>query len=1321
MPKAKKPTVDNEPSGPLVVGIGASAGGIQALSEFFSNAPKDAGIVYVVILHLSPDHDSHLAHVLQQVTELPVTQVTKETKIRPDHVYVVPPDKSLTLADHKIIVKPIKTVEERRAPVDIFFRTLADTHGPNAVGVILSGTGANGSMGLKRIKEFGGATFAQNPREAEFNEMPRNSIATDLVDMILPVAEIPQHIVKYRDRVGRIHIPEEPADRPYDQQSTLRDIFTQLRVRTGHDFSNYKRPTMLRRIERRISVKNLDDLSEYASYLRENPDEANALLKDLLISVTNFFRDKKAFDALEKRVLRKLFSSAHPTKPIRIWVAGCATGEEAYSIAMIASELTASGIDGPPVQIFATDIDEQAIAIAREGVYTLNDAAHVSPERLRRFFTKEGDNYRVRREIRETILFAHHNLIKDPPFSHLDLVTCRNLLIYLNHAAQERVMETIHFALRPGGYFFVGSSESVDGSSDLYTPVDKEHHIFQSRQVATRPFPVPESVPIYRATIPAKQENGRKPTDSLERMTYNDLHLRLVEEFAPPSVVINQDYDIVHVSESAGKYMIVAGGEPTNNLLRLIRPDLRLELRTALFQATQQHTNVEVRGINVRINSHEEKVNLLVRPVTAESDTARGFILVAFEQADGAEQAPRTGDYVPPEPVAQQLEEELVRSRTQLQSALEQSEVQAEELRASNEELQAMNEELRSSAEELETSKEELQSINEELTTVNQELKVKIDELSHTNNNFTNLLSSIDIGVIFLDRSLRVNLFSPAASRIFNLISSDVGRPLSDITSRLNYGNLAKDADQVLEKLQTVEREVDTADGQTFVMRVFPYRTIEDRINGVVLTFVDITERTTAQRLVHQSEQRLQQMVNIPLVGVLTFDYDGNFVEANDAFLKIIGYTRREFVDGHFTWRTFTPPEYIEQSESMMQSLLTTGTGGPYEKEYIRKDGSRVWLMFIASNIGDGRIVEFAIDVSARKEAERRAAVFEQGNRNIVNSIEDYAIFAMDNNRTVTSWSRGAESTFGWTPDEIVGKSGDLIFTPEDKKARIPEKEAATAVLEGRAPDERYHMRKDGSRFYASGVMTPLRDDSAALQGFVKIARDMTSKMAAEKALNDREMLQKLVAGQEEERARLARDLHDELGQQLTVMRLKLQTLKANYLASELYSELEEIEEIAGNIDVGVDHITWELRPLALEDLGLVTALEKYIKDWCRHSSVDCELIGSSLKKTRFKPEVETNLYRIVQEALNNVAKHARAKHVEVMFERRDDMLVLVIEDDGKGFNTKNRKLMNKGLGLTGMRERAALIGGSLEIESAPKNGTTIFAKVPAAWALLSK
>jgi two-component system CheB/CheR fusion protein len=962
-----------KPEGFLIVGLGASAGGIQALREFFQRVPADSQIAYVVILHLSPDHDSQLAHVLQTVAHIPVTQVTEKVGIAPNHIYVVSPNQHLVMEKEFIVPSPNLHVEERRAPVDIFFRTLADAHGARAACVVLSGTGANGSMGLKRVKERGGVAYVQNPMEAEFNEMPRNAIATELVDEVLPVAEMPARLLAYRNSLGTVDIPVEAENGAEQQQHALREVFTYLRMRTGHDFSNYKQATLLRRIERRINVRSLPDLPSYATFLQQHPDESQALLKDLLISVTNFFRDKKPFQALEQDVLPAIFHQKKANDTVRIWVAGCATGEEAYSLAMLVAERTLGVLDAPRVQIFATDIDEAAIAVAREGLYTLNDAADVSPKRLLRFFTKEGDSYRVQRELREMVLFANHNFLKDPPFSRLDLVTCRNVLIYLNQAAQARVMETFHFALRPGGFLFLGSSESVDAGSELYATVSRENHIYRARQVALPHYPVPEAVPAASQHSPGVVLKPHEAERQPNRLALGELHQQLLEQYAPPSLVVNEDYDILHMSEKVGSYLEFSGGEPTRNLLRLIRPELRLELRTALHQAVQRQTAIEAHNILWTKDGERQSLTIRVRPVTKEGHAAAGFILVIFEptqQQSTVEKVVLRTD----EPLVQHLEADLIQMKAQLRYSAEQYEYQAEELRASNEEFQAINEELRSAAEELETSKEELQSINEELRTVNQELKVKIDEISVTSNNLQNLINSAGVATIFLDRTFCIQLYTPAAQQFFNLIPTDYGRPISDITHRLHYDELLADAETVLHKLTLLEREIATTDHRTFLMRMLPYRTAEDRIQGVVLTLFDITERKQAEEIVQASERRLQRMLNVPSVGMLTFDYTNTLLRANDAFLAMVGYSREEFDARTFTWLDFTPPEHIEASQQTMAQLRQTGRGGPYEKEYFRKDGSRIWLMFVAADLGDGTIAEYAIDVSTGKLAEEAVA-----------------------------------------------------------------------------------------------------------------------------------------------------------------------------------------------------------------------------------------------------------------------------------------------------------------------------------------------------------
>jgi two-component system CheB/CheR fusion protein len=1219
----------------LVVGLGASAGGIKAFKDFFSHVPADSGMAYVVILHLSPDHESKLAEILQLASRIPVTQVEDRVVVEPNHVYVIPPNKSLSMKDGHLALSEIKGFEERRAPVDIFFRTLAEANESRAACVILSGTGPNGSMGLKRIKEKGGIALAQDPKEAEYADMPRNAIATGFIDYILPVADIPAKIIAYKENLGNISIPPEPLERPEADEQALRDIFTQLRVRTGHDFSNYKRATVLRRIERRINVHELPDLPAYTRYMDDHPEEAQALLKDLLISVTNFFRDAETFKALEHNVIPKIFEGEYEGDSVRVWVPGCATGEEAYSLAMLLAEYSANSLSAPSVQVFATDIDEQAIAYARDGFYTDADVADVSPERLRRFFTKESDGYRVRRDLREMVLFASHNLIKDPPFSHLHLVSCRNLLIYLNRTAQDRAMEVLHFALRPGGFLYLGLSESVNGATDLFLPFDKENHIYLSRAVATRmSLPIPDLPLTARVDLRAREERTQE-TKALERLSYVDLHQRMLEQYGPPSVVVNENYDIVHLSEHAGRYLQLAGGEPSHNLLKIVRPELRLELRTALHQATQRQTSVEARGLLVNSG---ELINLIVHPVFREGDPARGFILVIFDEVAKdaiSSSAAIVASVGGVEPAVRHLEDELERVKAQLRATVEQYEVQHEELKASNEELQAMNEELRSAAEELETGKEELQSVNEELTTVNQELKIKIEELSQANNDFQNLMASTEIGTIFLDRSLRVKLFTPRAREIFNLIPADINRPLLDISHKLDYEGFLSDIDRVLDKLLVVEREVQTHEGRWYQMRMLPYRTTEDRIDGVVITLVDITGRKQNEVAVHERDEQLALAQRAARVGFWQLDLERDLSFLGEEWREIMGFT--------------------EATEPKTYTALLRQI---HPEDRLRFDETHKTAMHDKAELN----VEFRINHP------------ELGER-----------WILSRGRKVSP-RNGSDSRL----------HGVVMDITERKKIED----------ELRRTRDRLEMR--------------VRERTAELEKLNQALRaEVTERSTTEKWIRD--LLRQIVTAQEDERGRIARDLHDRMGQQLTVLKLKLESLNSNSgTDGDTKQVISETHAIANRLDSELTFLAWELRPAVLDDLGLVAALANFVQEWSKHHGIAAEFHTTCSNEDRFSAEVETTLYRITQEALNNVFKHSDATHVEVLVERRGDNAVLIVEDNGKGFEVKDN-LPNKrdtnGMGLIGMRERAMLAGGDLEIESSPGKGATIFVRIPSNYA----
>lgn len=902
-----------------VVGLGGSAGSIDALLEFFTAMPPDSGLAFVVVIHLSQEHESLLADLISARTSMRVLQVQDSQKVEPGVVYVIPPGRTIRTMDGTIHLGAMESDRGRHVTVDIFFRTLADTHGAHAAAVVLSGMDGDGAIGIKRIKERGGLTVVQDPQEAAHDGMPSSAISTGMIDWILPVADMPARLQAYFRLGNNLYLPEEDdvtsPNRLLDSsgnndEDLLRDVLNFMHARTGRDFACYKRATVLRRIARRMQVNGIDNLTGYLTCLRVRPGEAGALLQDLLISVTNFFRDSSCFAALAQEI-PALFANKTHNDVVRVWVVATATGEEAYSLAMLLSEY-ARTLQAPPlIQIFATDLDSEAIATARNGMYPSAIRADVSEDRLRRFFVQEHRGYRVRRELREMVLFAVHDALKDSPFSRLDMVTCRNLLIYLNRDAQARLFETFHFSLLPQGYLFLGSSESMDEDTPLFTVVDKKARIYRQRTAPRAGLPVPSAPAMLTLALrAARQDADAGPVvagrafehagqlqalvpDAASRASWGDTHLRLLEHLAAPSILIDRNHDILHLSPQAGAFLQFSGGEPSTNLLRAIHPALRIELRAALYQAAQTRGAVQVDPVLLEPG---QPAAVALRVVPAH-DVGADFFLVVLEGRDAtgpqgvnpAAAALRADD----EPVSRHLDRELERLKQHLRDTVEQFEASTEELKSSNEELQAMNEELRSATEELETSREELQSINEELTTVNHELKGKVDELGLANSDMQNLMDAAAIAIVFLDRELRITRYTPSAVRLFNLIPTDVGRPLSDLTTKLLFPELAADARRVLERLVPVEREVGQSDGRWYVARLLPYRTLEeDRIAGVVLAFIDITERKEAE----QMRIWLAAVVAASADAILSFSPDRSILSWNPGAEKLFGYSEKQAV-----------------------------------------------------------------------------------------------------------------------------------------------------------------------------------------------------------------------------------------------------------------------------------------------------------------------------------------------------------------------------------------------------------------------------------------
>ncbi len=850
-----------------VVGIGASAGGLEALERFLAKVPQDSGMAFVIVQHLDPTHRDIMVELLQRATALPVVQITDRMKVVPNRVYVIPPNRDLSLLHGVLHLLEPAAPRGLRHPIDFFFRSLAEDRQQHGIAVILSGMGSDGALALRAIKEQTGAVFVQEPASAQFDGMPRSAIDSGLVDVVAPVEELPEKILRYFEHIPRLAVGAV-ADPENANKSGLEKVVLLLRTHTGHDFSHYKKSTMYRRIERRMGLHQLDRIADYVRYLRENPQEATLLFKELLIGVTNFFRDPAVWEQLKSEALPELLASRPGGGVLRAWIAGCSTGEEAYSLAIIFREtLEALKPSGQySLQVFATDLDKEAIDTARTGVYPANIAADVSAERLRRFFVQEERGYRAKQEIRETVIFAPQNLVMDPPFTKLDLLCCRNLLIYLEPALQKKLLGLFHYSLNPDGVLVLGSAETTGQKSTLFTTLPGKTRLYRRQNTpqhvelvgfpaafannridlpAASPQPLPEALPA---------PNLQSLTDSL-----------LLRHYTPAAVLTTANGDILYITGKTGKYLEPAVGKANLNLFAMAREGLGGVLFETFNRALRENTTLKVPGIKVGTNGGTQVVDVSVQSLT-EPEALRGTLLVVFRDQPGA--PARRGAQKGSQGSAEasqlaDLNQQLQRSREELQTTREEMQSSQEELKSANEELQSTNEELQSTNEELTTSKEEMQSMNEELQTVNHELQAKVSELSLVGDDMKNLLNSIDIATLFLDAELRVRRFTPLITGIIKLIPGDIGRPITDIVSELEYPELSEDAREVLHSLVAHEAQVLSRDGRWFNVRILPYRTQDNRIDGVVFTFVDISHSKAQERALEEALEALKSRVAV--------------------------------------------------------------------------------------------------------------------------------------------------------------------------------------------------------------------------------------------------------------------------------------------------------------------------------------------------------------------------------------------------------------------------------------------------------------------------
>ena len=824
-----------------IVGIGASAGGLEALVQFFKHVPVSSGMAFVIIQHLDPTQKGMMPELLQRATALKVAQVKDRTKVQPDRVYIIAPNSDMSLLHGTLHLLAPAAPRGLRLPIDFFFRSLAEDQHERSVGIILSGMGSDGTLGLRAIKEKAGVALVQDPATAKFDAMPRSAIEAGLADFVASAEELPGKLIAYQRHLPLIGKTKRPLEEKV--QSALEKIVILLRSHTGHDFTLYRRSTLHRRVERRMGIHQLAKIGAYVQYLQENPQELGILFKELLIGVTSFFRDPTAWQQLAKRALPALLAGRPAGGTLRAWVAGCSTGEEAYSLAIVFTEALKQikSAEKVSLQIYATDLDKDAIDKARQGVFPENIVADVSPARLNRFFVKEQSGYRVNKAIREMIIFAPQNLIMDPPFTKLDILCCRNLLIYLTPELQKKLFPLFHYSLNPHGVLFLGSAESIGGFANMFTPLALKERVFQRNESAS-PGNILDFPAVYvpiQADRPDASTAVRRPAPSLQSLVDELLQVR----FAPPAVLVNDEGDILYICGRTGKYLEPAAGKANWNVIAMVREELRHDLSSALQKVHREKGTVNVRGIKVGSDASTQSVDIMVQALEEPKELSGMMLIVFSHTVMPAETNPGHESEKTSTRSARQaeLELDLRRARENMQASREEMQTSQEELKSTNEELQSTNEELQSTNEELMTSKEEMQSLNEELQTVNTELQAKLDELSGANNDMKNLLNSTDIATVFLDNDLHVRRFTLQAKTIIKFIPSDVGRPITDLASDLLYPGLVTDARKVLRTLVFSEKSITTHDGRWFTVRVMPYRTMDDRIDGVVITFSDIT------------------------------------------------------------------------------------------------------------------------------------------------------------------------------------------------------------------------------------------------------------------------------------------------------------------------------------------------------------------------------------------------------------------------------------------------------------------------------------------------
>jgi len=1383
-----------------IVGIGASAGGLGALQTLITSMPESPGLAWVVILHLDPTKKSLAPEILAKHTTLPVREVEDEPRVRPNRIYLAPPGKYLSIAGGELHLSEPDQPRGKRMAIDFFFRSLAADQRQRAIGVILSGTGTDGTLGVKAIKAAGGFVIAQAPDTAEHCGMPASAIDAGVVDQVLTPEDIPQVLEKYARHpyVRDVSADPQPSEEPPPEaagEEGFEAIIALMQAHAKHDFRKYKPNTLMRRTRRRMCLHHIDDFPAYLSYLRAHPHEIDALAQDLLIAVTDFFREPQAWEALRELAVRPLVQRTRPDETIRVWTPGCTTGEEPYSIAMlILEELKAAGKNSP-LNVFASDVDKRALDLARAGRYPKSITADVSRERLNHFFTAHDGNdfFHVNKVLRETVVFAYQNLIADPPFSKLDLLCCRNLLIYLKPEVQEQVIALFHFALREGGILFLGSAETIGSQSDLFEPLDRRWRIFR-RKGPTRHDRV--NIPI--SDLPHRREIATPSTP--QRRDTHLAHLaqqRLIDVLAPSAVLIDSHWQILYVSGDVDPYLTHKSGMPTDDLLDKARRGLRSKLRVAVKRALSERRSVSVTA-RVQRDRTYHRVKIMVRLVhNREQD--EDLALVLFDEADPvvrpsqedsadsdrdsggkgrshssiddkspAASAGFADEEVDDHAVIRQLEEELAATKDDLQASVEQLESSNEEFKASNEEVMSINEELQSTNEELETSKEELQSLNEELATVNSQLSIKVGELETQHADLENLLAVTDVATLCLDTNLAIRWFTPQVRQVIRLREADKGRPLADFTDDFSDGDLVEMAERVLKTLIPLEDEAVCTDDRVLVRRATPFRTDDHRIDGVVITFFDITKRKKHEREFAEDRDLANNIIDTIREPLLVLDNDLRVKRASESFYRSFEVVPHETI-GRPVYELGNGQWDIPALRKSLEEVLSENNGfSHFEIEHEFESIGHRTMLLNGQGINGLPLVLLAIeDITDRRRAEKALQSLTERleeqvaqrtemlrilqdvtrSANEARTVEEAMRYALGRIAQYDGWKFGHV----WQIDEQ--DSGEMVssgiwFVVEGAEKVVTDieefrRECATmrfspgqglvgAVVDSGEPKwvddiDQYPdwQRRDATKlgFHAAiTVPVTLNGEVVAVleffsdramtreQRFVEILPNIGIQLGH---VIERKRFEKRAAdAAEQERRRIGRDIHDGIGQELTGLRHLAHT-HAEALAQQSLPEADVATRIAEGLKSAqrqLRTIIRELVPVELDKQGLVAALGELARRTTELRDLVCTLDYSEPIAIE-NNLVATHIYRIAQEAVANAVNHAQAEKIIIRLESDNTNLDLQVIDDGVGIGP--RSIAREGFGLQSITSRAELLGGRARIEAGEAGGTIVRCIVP--------